>query len=31
MNAQGEWVVIGPTQWPRGFNAKAARAICYDC
>ena len=30
-NAQGEALIEKPTQWPRGFNAKAAGAICVDC
>ena len=30
-NARGEPATEGPTRWPRGFNAKAAGAICVDC
>lgn len=30
-NARGERVTEGPTRWPRGFDAKAAGAICVDC
>jgi len=28
---QGKLVTIEPTQWPEGFNPKAAGAICVDC
>lgn len=30
-NAEGQLVLEGPTQWPRGFNPKARKADCYTC
>jgi len=30
-NVQGELVTNWPTRWPRGFDPKAAGAICDDC
>jgi uncharacterized protein YjbI with pentapeptide repeats len=30
-NPDGQLVLEGPTQWPRGFNASAANADCYTC
>jgi uncharacterized protein YjbI with pentapeptide repeats len=28
---QGNPITMQPTQWPKGFNPKAAGAICVDC
>jgi uncharacterized protein YjbI with pentapeptide repeats len=30
-NPQGNLVLEGPTQWPRGFDPQAVGAICYTC
>lgn len=30
-NPQGDVVLEGPTQWPRGFNPRAVGAFCYTC
>ena len=27
----GDLILEGPTRWPRGFDAKAKGAICYNC
>jgi Pentapeptide repeats (8 copies) len=30
-NPEGQLVLEGPTQWPRGFNPQARKAVCYTC
>lgn len=30
-DAQGNLLTLEPTQWPQGFDPKAAGAICIDC
>lgn len=30
-NLLGQLVIERPTQWPRGFDPRAAGAICWDC
>jgi hypothetical protein len=31
VNREGQLVLEGPTQWPRGFNPQARKANCYTC
>ncbi len=31
LDEKGQPVIIGVTQWPQGFDPKAAGAICVDC